>query len=187
MQVGDLDLDGDVDLDDYVLFAGCVSGPEGGLMTGCAVADLENDGDVDLRDFQTFQSAFGVAVSPHIAAYSNSGCLPGADGSPLRDFYPCPGDDEIELTVQANTLHVVHRNATYNCCPDDIVISLLVQGNLLRLTEEEILTIPCFCLCCYEVEATVVGLASGTYTVEFCWDDYETGGQVCIVQDVVIP
>ena len=187
MQVGDLDLDGDVDPDDYVVFAACMAGPGGGLMTGCTGADFENDGDVDLRDFQTLQGAFGTALLPYVAAYSNSGCLPGTDGSPLRDFYPCPGDDEIELTVQPNTLHVVHRNAAYNCCPDDIVISLSVQGNLLRMTEEEIVTIPCFCICCYDVEATVVNLPSGTYTVEFCWDDLESGGQQCIVQDVVIP
>ncbi|UCG15576.1 MAG: hypothetical protein JSV19_09805 [Phycisphaerales bacterium] len=186
-QVGDLDLDGDVDLDDYVVFAACMAGPEGGLMTGCAVADLENDGDVDVRDFQTLQGAFGAVLSPHVATYSNSGCLPGTDGSPLRDFYPCPGDDEIELTVQPNTLHVVHRNATYNCCASDIVISLSVQGNLLTLTEEEILVVGCFCVCCYDVEATVVNLAPGTYTVEFCWEDFQTGGQRCHVQDVVIP
>jgi len=186
MQAGDLDLDGDVDLDDYVVFAGCLAGPDGGLMTDCAVADFENDGDVDVRDFQDFQIAFGSVLVPHIAAYSNSGCIRGTDGLPMRDFYPCPGDDEIDLTVVGSTLQVVHRNATYNCCPDDIVISLVVQGNLLKLTEEEILTFPCFCICCYEVQATVADLASGTYTVEFCWDDDETGGQLCIVQSVVI-
>ena len=37
---------------------------------------------------------------------------------------------------------LVHGNATYNCCPDDIVLSLTVEGNTLRLTEEEVLTMP---------------------------------------------
>ncbi|UCC32623.1 MAG: hypothetical protein JSU86_10135 [Phycisphaerales bacterium] len=44
-------------------------------------------------------------------------------------------------------------------------------GAVLRLTEEEILTVPCHCTCCYNVEATVVDLAWGTYTIEFCWQD----------------
>ena len=57
---GDLDGDGAVDLDDYDLFADCLSGP--GVVTepvGCdpgvfAEADFEGDGDVDLSDFGIF-------------------------------------------------------------------------------------------------------------------------------------
>jgi hypothetical protein len=50
----------------------------------------------------------------------------------------------------------------------------------------EVLTMPCDCQCCYEVEATVVDLAPGEYTVEFCWYDYETAGERCYVEDIVI-
>lgn len=118
---------------------------------------------------------------PRISEYRNSGCQPGS-----RDDYPWCGEDEFELTVEGHTLYVVHQNATYNCCPDDIVVSLTVEGNLLRLTEEELLTVPCDCLCCYDVETTVVNLAPGTYTVEYCWYDYESGDQQCHVEDIVV-
>ena len=118
--------------------------------------------------------------SPCLADYSNTGCLeeppPG---------YPC-GDDQIHLTVEGSTLHVLHTNATYNCCPYDIVISLSVQGPVLALTEEEILTDPCYCICCFEVAATIVDLAPGQYTVEFCWFDYDTNQEECYFEDIVV-
>ena len=54
----DLDEDGDVDLDDFSVFAGCMMGPGVSYLGGCEHADLEGDADVDLRDFATFQTAF---------------------------------------------------------------------------------------------------------------------------------
>ena len=90
-----------------------------------------------------------------------------------------------EITVEGRTIHIVHRNATYNCCPDDIEVTLTVEGNLLRLTETEILIIPCDCLCCYDVESTVGDLMPGTYVAEYCWYDYETG-DVCHGEEVRI-
>ena len=57
---GDLDGDGDADLDDFVLFADCLNGPDVAYPAGCEAADLEggNDGDVDEADFAVFQAAF---------------------------------------------------------------------------------------------------------------------------------
>ncbi len=125
----------------------------------------------------------GPLPPPHIDDSLHSGCL----DDPNDPWLPPCGGDEIELAVEGNTLHVLHRNATYNCCPDDIVISLSVEENLLILDEEEILTNPCWCICCYNVEATVVDLAPGTYTVEFCWFDYETSELTCYWEDIAVP
>ena len=50
---GDLDADGDVDLDDWALFAPCITGPTpGGIIytDDCRAADVDADGDVDLAD-----------------------------------------------------------------------------------------------------------------------------------------
>ncbi|HNQ22952.1 MAG TPA: S8 family serine peptidase [Phycisphaerae bacterium] len=55
---GDLDGDGDVDVNDFVLFADCLSGPGVAYPEGCADADFDEDGDVDLVDVAAFQAAF---------------------------------------------------------------------------------------------------------------------------------
>jgi len=57
----DLDRDGDVDLDDFTIFAGCLGGPGVPYPLGCDVADLDTDADVDLADFDAFQVHFGSA------------------------------------------------------------------------------------------------------------------------------
>jgi hypothetical protein len=67
----DFDHDGDVDTDDFSVFAECLGGP--GVVTppgSCSApefsgADDDSDGDVDLDDFEDFQLSFtGVIVSP---------------------------------------------------------------------------------------------------------------------------
>ena len=166
-------------------FATCMNGPGGGVPDGCQRVDLDDDQDVDLRDFMDYQCASAGASTARMESYSDSGCLPE---SKLRSRqYPYCGDDAFELTVSPGALHLVHRNATYNCCPDDIVVSLSVEGHVLRLGELEMLTDPCRCLCCYDVEATIVDLLPGVYTVAFCWHDYEFGAEQCHLEDILVP
>jgi hypothetical protein len=51
---GDLDADGDVDIEDFSVYAACMIGPEVPFPDGCDDADLDLDGDVDLADYQTW-------------------------------------------------------------------------------------------------------------------------------------
>jgi hypothetical protein len=55
---GDMDEDGDVDLDDFSIFAGCMVGPGIAYPGGCDSADLDDEGDVDLADFAEFQATY---------------------------------------------------------------------------------------------------------------------------------
>ena len=56
---GDLDDDGDVDVDDLDLFAGCMHGPDiPELSQPCGRGHFDLDPDLDLNDFLGFQIEF---------------------------------------------------------------------------------------------------------------------------------
>ncbi|MHC5046916.1 MAG: hypothetical protein ACYTGY_10185 [Planctomycetota bacterium] len=122
-------------------------------------SDTNQDGVVDVIDFLRVVGDWGPCPSPgpHLIGYANSGCLPEGE----RVSPPCENDDGFELVVEGDRLTITHRDATYNCCPEDIEVALEVDEWLLVLTETEVLVEPCFCVCCYEVDSTVGGLAPG--------------------------
>jgi hypothetical protein len=119
---------------------------------------------------------------PRVARYTNSGCLTDQSGEP----WMCTEDDLIEFVVEDATLYVRHSYANYNCCLDDIAVYMDIEDGRLLLTEQELAEEPCWCICCYEVNATIVGLSAGAYTVEFYWYDYDTSTVRCVVGEIVI-
>jgi hypothetical protein len=58
LATGDCNADGCVDVADYGALTRCLSGPRGGVPTGCACFDLDRDSDVDLIDAADFQVSF---------------------------------------------------------------------------------------------------------------------------------
>jgi hypothetical protein len=59
---GDVNNDGDVDLDDYLQFGLCITGPDmesvGAEADACLLEFSSDDADVDLADFAAFQVLF---------------------------------------------------------------------------------------------------------------------------------
>ena len=55
---GDIDADGDIDLEDYVLFAACLDQLPDCTPEHAQRSDLDGSGDVNLSDFQVFQTLF---------------------------------------------------------------------------------------------------------------------------------
>lgn len=181
---GDVNCDGAVDFGDINAFVLALSNPAAYATQypDCPLinADLNGDAAVDFRDINPFVARLANGP-PHIGETSHGDCeMPGG----TRDVF-CDAD-VVTFWVADGVLHMQHENAEYNCCLDDIAITLTVTGYFVHLEEAEILTLPCYCLCCYEPMATVVGLAPGTYTVELCWYDY-FDGWTCYTETVVMP
>ena len=144
--------------------------------------------------------ACGYGDGVEMGEVTNSGCLSLREGKdPMvltgdegleaaGDDYPGCGEDEIIYTVEPCTLNVVHQNATYNCCLDGITITLDAPANRLSLTERVCVCKPMpVCNCCYNIETQITGIEPGTYTVVFCWEDWDTDEERCDRQQVVIP
>ncbi|NLX12764.1 MAG: hypothetical protein GXY44_03805 [Phycisphaerales bacterium] len=128
------------------------------------------------------------AGNPKVEKVMLSGCHREVDTTEADDkTYPYCGDESLELSVEAGKLHVLHRNAAYNCCIDNVTLSAVLDGDTLILTERESTSMPCRCMCCYDVEATITDLAPGKYTVEFCRKNTDGDGPTCETQTVVIP
>jgi hypothetical protein len=98
----------------------------------------------------------------------------------------CAGADEIFATVEDSVITVHHVAAAYNCCPDGFAYEVSVQGTLIDVTETEILTLPCPCLCCFNLTVDIAPIAPGTYTLAFFWYDYETGAWQGRVLPVIV-
>lgn len=61
---GDVDFDGDVDMDDFQEFEGCFDGPGVPVpWDPCGPSDTDLDGDVDLADVATFQENYTGCIS----------------------------------------------------------------------------------------------------------------------------
>jgi len=59
-RLGDAENDGDIDLQDFAIFRGCLSGPDQSAPSSpCRVMDFDQDTDVDLADWAAFQAVFG--------------------------------------------------------------------------------------------------------------------------------
>lgn len=61
---GDLNLDGFVGFDDFLIASDCWLGPNNGLGPGCAPADLDDDADYDLHDFASLVLSVGAFAPP---------------------------------------------------------------------------------------------------------------------------
>jgi hypothetical protein len=100
-------------------------------------------------------------------------CLCVSAAPATGQFLWCWDADHIQTRVGGSTVTVDHQGAVYNCCPDDFDFTVAQHGNVIDVVETEILSIPCFCLCCYNLSVNIDNVAAGDYTLNFYWYDYE--------------
>jgi hypothetical protein len=178
---GDLNHDGHVDAADLDAFEVCMRGPDLICTDTCMEADTDYDYDVDLADYIVWQLMASPAAA--VASVSHSDCSEAS-----ADLGECMVDDTIAILPSTGRLQILHDDVTYNCGMTGIAILVSVQGSLIEIEEIELLDVPAFCLCCYDVAATVVNLQPGAYTVRYCWEDQDMGWvDRCLDAPVVIP
>jgi len=106
-------------------------------------------------------------------------------GSSAAAWPPC--DDFVWAEVENGTVTVHHDGAFYNCCTDGFDYEVSLAGAVIRITETEILTNPCYCLCCMDNFVDIDDVAPGEYTIVFAWYDYETDAWVEWSLGIVVP
>lgn len=103
-----------------------------------------------------------VGLSPTTSWVRVTGCLDNKAG-PLSD----PGTDCEGITIEAadGAIWMVHEGAMLNCCADISVAVERPGRTEIRFVEQESGDF-CYCICPYDLEAGVEGLAAGYYRVE---------------------
>ncbi len=90
-----------------------------------------------------------------------------------QDYLWCFNADLVFLEVEGTTVTIYHHATVYNCCPDLFAYEATWEEDHLVVTETEVLTIPCICLCCYDLSTTVENVPPGEWIMWFRWYDYE--------------
>ncbi len=103
-------------------------------------------------------------------------CLLLTAGPASGQYSWCSDMDSITAEVVGSDLILSHDLATYNCCRDSFTYTVDISDQTIIVTEYEVLTNPCFCLCCFNLSTTIEGLTPGGWSVVYRWlDDDEPG------------
>ena len=95
----------------------------------------------------------------------------GAAVAPADEW--CRDADVLRVEVDGADVTIYHDAALYNCCPDPFQYDMAWEANTLVVTETEILTNPCFCICCFDLNTTIEDVPAGQWTLRLRWFDYE--------------
>jgi hypothetical protein len=105
--------------------------------------------------------------------------IPGAAWPPCNDF--------VWAEVESGRVTIHHDGALYNCCTDGFEYAVSQLGAVIHVAETELLTNPCYCLCCMDNFAVIEDVAPGQYTVLFTWYDYETDDWLEWPLEILVP
>jgi hypothetical protein len=123
---------------------------------------------------------------PAVAAILLAGASSGASADP--DWCYGPEGDQFSVTLADSTISVLHHGARYNCSQDSIEVRVELDGTHIVIHEYEI---PpggyVMCMCCYDLSATVRGLAPGAYLIEAYWREEPTSDWSVWTQEVLLP
>ncbi len=99
----------------------------------------------------------------------------------------CEDADLIRVEVEGARVIVHHDAALYNCCPDPFAYDVQLAGGVMTMVETEVLTNPCFCICCFDLQATVEDVPAGDWVLVFEWYDYESAAWTSDTVSFTVP
>lgn len=103
-----------------------------------------------------------MAGQPTVIDYGDSGCLPRFGGQTRAD---------VEYTYVGDTLWMVHHDGYFNC-GGIIATGCELVEDTIRFYEFNVSDDWQYCMCYFEVYATVIGIIPGTYVAEVYARDY---------------
>ena len=99
-------------------------------------------------------------------------------GAATQALAQADGPDEFSIRVVDGAVVAEHFNAEYNCCMDGVHHDVDVADGVIDITEIELVSDPCVCLCGFSTAAVVRNLPPGEYLVVFHWLEYGAWAQV---------
>ncbi len=73
-------------------------------------------------------------------------------------------DEEVVFRALEGTIDIYHHEALFNCCAwIDVEVTQSYEIDVIEWEQFE--NGPCYCLCCFDVMATIGGLEPGEYLV----------------------
>ena len=105
----------------------------------------------------------------------------------LGQYYWCSDQDDVWAEVADDQVVIHHDAALYNCCPSGFTYTLSEEDGQVVLTEEEVLVFPCYCLCCYNLTATLSDLEPGDNSLLFRWHDGEANADAEVLLEFTVP
>jgi hypothetical protein len=100
-------------------------------------------------------------------------CLMALSIAPASAQDWCYNADNVYAFVYGSTVVIHHDAALYNCCADGFDYTVDQVGDTFYVEEIEILTNPCYCICCFNLSVAIEDVAPGEYMITFSWYDYE--------------
>jgi len=108
-------------------------------------------------------------------------------------------DEQVLFDTLPGTIVCSHMQTEFNCCASLDISVGVDEFDILILEEEWYEINPCYCLCCFDAEITMGGLAPGLYSVSIwkirfdgsyhvgSWDVEVAGEAAPLIETVYTP
>ncbi len=107
----------------------------------------------------------GQQVTGEVVDFSDCG---GYIMKPVAiDAFTGPSCIMYEYSDTTNTLEIRHQTSMFNCCIDSITAEIAVIENVIVISEDDVESAPCDCICPYDVDMEISNLPAGYYLLIF--------------------